>query len=90
MCVVVLASSGTLDGSGSIWCNGRRLSVYVRVLSCDGACAMDKGVVTKYGEGGGGSKRDGHVKFYPYEKGGVKSFSHPEGGNKTFWDSFYN
>ena len=33
-----------------------------------------KGLVTNYGEGGG------HVKFYPYEKGGGKSFSHSEGG----------
>ena len=33
-----------------------------------------KGLVTNYGEGGGGAtKREGgggHVKFYPYEKGG--------------------
>ena len=37
-----------------------------------------KGLVTNYGEGGGGAtKRDGgHVKFYPYEKGG--------GGQKKF------
>ena len=31
------------------------------------------GLVTNYGEGGGGAtKREGggHVKFYPYEKGG--------------------
>ena len=32
--------------------------------------------------GGGGTKREGggHVKCYPYEKGGGKSFSHAEGG----------
>ena len=33
----------------------------------------DKGLVTNYGKGGyktGG----GHVKFYPYEKGGHKKF----------------
>ena len=31
-----------------------------------------KGVVTNYGEGGGGATKrgGGHVKFYPYEKGG--------------------
>ena len=31
---------------------------------------------------GGATKREGggHVKFYPYEKGGGKSFSHAEGG----------
>ena len=32
--------------------------------------------------GGGATKREGgHVKFYPYKKGGgTKSFSHIEGG----------
>ena len=43
---------------------------------------------SNYGEGGyktGG----GDVKFYPYEKGGRKSFSHAEGGHNKFWDSFY-
>ena len=30
-----------------------------------------KGLVTNYGEGGGGYKTGGgHMKFYPYEKGG--------------------
>ena len=28
--------------------------------------------------------RGGDVKFYPYEKGGGKSFSHAEGGHKKF------
>ena len=33
------------------------------------------------GRGGGATKREGgHVKFYPYEKGGGKGFSHSEGG----------
>ena len=47
-----------------------------------------KGLVTNYGEGG-------HVKFYPYEKGGGgKRFSHAEGGaqprgHNKFWGSFY-
>ena len=37
---------------------------------------ISKGLVTNYGEGGGGAtKREGgHVKFYPYEKGGRKEF----------------
>ena len=44
-----------------------------------------KGLVTNYGEaggGGGGYKTGwgGHVKFYPYNRGGGKSFSHAEGG----------
>ena len=30
------------------------------------------------------------MKFYPYEKGGGKSFSHTEGGgHNKFWGSFY-
>ena len=42
---------------------------------------MPKGLVTNDGEGGLQNKRRGHVKFYPYEKGGGgKSFSHAEGG----------
>ena len=37
------------------------------------------------GRGGGGYKAGGgvHVKFYPYVKGGGKSFSHAEGGAHT-------
>ena len=33
---------------------------------------------------GGATKREGggHVKFYPYEKEGGKSFSHAEGGSQ--------
>ena len=52
---------------------GRRREITVHI----------KGVVTNYGEGGGlQNGRGGHMKFYPYEKGGGggKSFSHPEGG----------
>ena len=35
-----------------------------------------KGLVTNYGEGGEGLQngRGGHVKFYPYKKGGRKKF----------------
>ena len=39
------------------------------------------------GEGGGG-----HVKFYPYEKGGggtKKVLAMLKGGHKKFWGSFY-
>ena len=44
-----------------------------------------KGLVTNYGEGGGGYKTGGgHVKLYPYEKGGRKGFSHAEGGHNKF------
>ena len=44
---------------------------------------------------GQATKREGHVKFYPYEKwgggGGWKSFSHIpvlKGGHNKFWGSF--
>ena len=46
-----------------------------------GEVCRPKGLVTNYGEGGLQNGRGGgHVKFYPYEKGGRKSFSHSEGG----------
>ena len=32
------------------------------------------------GRGGATKREGGHVKFYPYEKGGGKSFSHAEEG----------
>ena len=51
-----------------------------------------KGLVTNYGEVGlQNGRRGGHVKFYPYEKGGCgKSFSHAEGegGTKSFGKVF--
>ena len=40
---------------------------------------------------GGLQNGGGHMKFYPYEKGGGgggKSVSHAEGGHKTFWGGF--
>ena len=46
---------------------------------------IPKGLVTNYGEGGGGYKTGGggvQVKFYLYTKWGGKSFSHAEGGAK--------
>ena len=50
-------------------------------------------MVANYGRGGGAAKWEGggHVKYYPYKKGGGggTSFSHAEGGPKTFWGSFY-
>ena len=36
----------------------------------------NKGLVTNYGEGGGYKTGGGHVKFYPYKRGG--------GGRKKF------
>ena len=29
------------------------------------------------------------MKFYPYVKGGGKSFSHAQEGHNKFWGSFY-
>ena len=38
-----------------------------------GRLNIHKGLVTNYGEGGGGYKMGGgDVKFYPYEKGGAE------------------
>ena len=51
-----------------------------------GPTGRSKGLVTNYGEGGGG------VKLYPYEKGGgaekVLAMLKGEGYNK-FWGRFY-
>ena len=45
------------------------------------------------GRGGGATKREGgHMKFYPYEKGGGgadKVLAMLKGGHKKFWGSFY-
>ena len=48
-----------------------------------------KGLVTNYGGGATKQEGGGHMKFYPYEKGGGKSLSHAEGGAKKFWGIFY-
>ena len=37
-------------------------------------CEVAKGLVTNYGEGGATKREGGHMKFYPYEKGGRKKF----------------
>ena len=60
---------------------GVSLCQWLQVLPIDTVCYEDqggvvdtfmyKGLVTNYGEGGGlQNGRGGHVKFYPYEKGG--------------------
>ena len=49
-------------------------------------------MVTNYGEGGLQNGRGGgHVKFYPYEKGGgaEKVLAILKGGHKKFWGRFY-
>ena len=47
-------------------------------MSCNVMCRVfnqcPKGLVTNYGEGGYKTGGGGHVKFYPYEKGGQKKF----------------
>ena len=52
-------------------------------------------IVTNYGGGGGGGgvqkgRGGGHVKFYPYEKGGgaEQVLAMLKGGHKKFWGSF--
>ena len=42
------------------------------------------------GRGGLQNGRGGHVKFYPYEKGGAeKVLAILKGGHKKFWGRFY-
>ena len=42
------------------------------------------------GRGGYKTGGGGHVKFYPYEKGGAeKVLAVLKGGQKKFWGSFY-
>ena len=42
------------------------------------------------GRGGLQNARGGHVKFYPYEKGGAeKVLAILKGGHKKFWGRFY-
>ena len=42
------------------------------------------------GRGGLQNGRGGHVKFYPYEKGGAeKVVAILKGGHKKFWGRFY-
>ena len=55
------------------------------------AVVRDWSLITGMGGGGGlQNRRGGHMKFYPYEKGGGKSFGHSEGGGHIkFWGSFY-
>ena len=55
------------------------------------ASCTHKGLVTNYREEGGGlqNRRRGHVKFYPYGKGGGKSLAMLKGGHKKFRGSFY-
>ena len=47
------------------------------------AVLRDWSLITGRGGGGGATKREGggHVKFYPYERGG--------GRHKKFWGSLY-
>ena len=54
------------------------------------SCLHTKGLITKYREGGNTMGGGAHMKFYPYAKGGKKSFSHAEGGgDKKFGGNFH-
>ena len=62
------------------------------ICSLQGAASRFYGLVTYYREGVLQNGRGGgHVKFYPYVKGGGsgKRFSHAEGGHKNCWGSLY-
>ena len=48
-----------------------------------------KGLVTNYGEWGGYKMGGGHVKFYPYEKGGDIFLAMLKEVHKRFWGRFY-
>ena len=53
----------------------RNTNMLLSKKHCAPNVSVNKGVVTNYGEGGGVQNgRGGHVKFYPYEKGGRKKF----------------
>ena len=41
---------------------------------CIWSSSGHEGLVTNYREGGGHKTEGGHVKFYPYKKGGEKKF----------------
>ena len=47
-----------------------------------------EGLAINYGERATKPDEGGKVKFDPYEKGDRKGFSHAQGGNKKFSDSF--
>ena len=49
-----------------------------RARSISGCIIRDWSLIA--GRGGYKMGGGGHVKFYPYEKGGGESFSHAEGG----------
>ena len=63
-----------------------------QALAITSLTTLHKGLVTNYGEGGGGrlqNGRGGHVKFYSYEKGGggveqVLAMLKGGGGRKSF------
>ena len=54
--------------SYSVWSTTCQRTGKYALLSSISKVGVSKGLVTNYGEGGG------HVKFYPYEKGGRKKF----------------
>ena len=65
---------------------------YNSEVPCKDQVRLSMGLVTNYGEEGGGSKTGGggHVKFYPYENGGAeKVLAMLKGGHKKFWGRFY-
>ena len=66
-CKVVFLCCGNVAGTSfSQRCENNLLTTLYNVVFTLGVCW----VVTNYGEGGATKREGGHVKFYPYEKGG--------------------
>ena len=73
--------------TSDIECGDRRVSTQRLPTVCVGIL-KDWSLITGRGGGGGvglqNGRGGGYVKFYPYEKGGEKSFGHAEEGPTSF------
>ena len=79
VCTLAMYISSCLCQFGLCWvvkANANVISSGIQALGIYSALLLNrlliKGVVTNYGEGGLQNRRGGHVKFYPYEKGGAE------------------
>ena len=65
----------------------RRFFIFLTIMVCNFVYIIirDWSLITGRG-GGGATNREGeYVEYYPYEKGGAKSFSHADvGAHKVF------
>ena len=74
------ASPATISTAGNFW--------QTSIRGCNSL--RDWSLIS--GRGGGAKKREGgHVKLYPYERGGGggQGFNHAEGGYTKFWGIFF-